>query len=133
MSDVDVLKTIIERVSQMVPDMWVADVLPPADRLEKELPCVVIDLLPGAEEATSWGGQGFPVRLDRVGLDIEVVARSRAAATPVAAKVRQALHQLPHLAGTGVTQVDCPAFTTREDINLHVRVLGVVADVTLHA
>ncbi|GEM_PF-1817880 len=132
MSDADVLKTVIHTVSQMLPGVYVADVLPPAEKLESALPCVVIDLLPGEGAAVSWGGNGFPVRLDKVGLDIEVVARSRAAATPVAEKVRMAIHQLPHLAGTGVTMVDCPSFTTREDINLRVRVLGTVADVTLH-
>lgn len=132
MSEVDVLAEVIRLVGEMVPGVTVGDSVPPAAELPSRMPCVVIDLLPGDELDVSWGGNGFPVRREVVSLDVEVLAPSRAAATPVADRVRLALHQLPHLAETGVTSVDCPRMSTREDLNPHVRVLGTVCDLALH-
>ncbi|OFU54845.1 hypothetical protein HMPREF3120_05335 [Corynebacterium sp. HMSC11D10] len=131
LAEVDVLKMALDAVREVVGnDTWVADRLPDADNLTDNLPAVVIDLLPG-EETTPWGGRASPSLLDAVPLDVEVVARSRGEATRVAVVVRQALHQLPYLEGTGVKQVDCPRLSTREDINPYVKVLGVVADLTV--
>lgn len=130
---VDVLAVVIQEVGGMLPGVRVADQLPEDKDLVGALPCVVIDLLPGDELDVAWGGTGFPVRRDLVSLDVEVFAPSRAAGTPVADRVRRALHQLPHLAGTGVTSVDCPRMSTREDLNPRVRVLGTVCDIAMHA
>lgn len=127
--DVDVLKSAIVLVKEALGDVWVADHLPHADQLEDSLPAVVLDVLPG-EEQQGWGGQSGEQFLDLIPLDVEVLARSRAEATPVAARVRQLLHQLPFIEGTGVKTVDCPRFSTREDINPQIRVLGAVAEVT---
>lgn len=133
MNEVDILATVIRSVSEMVPGTPVGDSLPPTGELDKSMPCVVIDLLPGDELSVSWGGAGFPVRRDLIALDVEIFAPSRAAATPVADRVRMALHQLPHLSETGVTSVDCPRMSTREDLSPQVRVLGAVCDIVVHA
>lgn len=133
MSDVDVLMKVIQVVADQMPGVVVGDALPPLDELEQQLPCVVIDILPGEEKAVAWGGDGFPVRLDGIALDIEVLARSRVQAMPVANRLRQVLHQLPHIAGTDVVSVECPHFGAREDVNLNVRAMGVICDLTLHA
>lgn len=131
LDEVDVLKVAIDAVREVVGDgTWVADRLPDADRLTDNLPAVVIDLLPGGE-TTPWGGRDSPSLLDAVPLDVEVLARSRAEATKVGVVVRQALHQLPYLEGSGVKYVDCPRLATREEINPYVKVLGVVADLTV--
>lgn len=126
---VDILSVVIREVGGMLPGVRVADQLPGDKDLVGKLPCVVIDLLPGDELDVAW----FPVRRDLVSLDVEVFAPSRAAGTPVADRVRRALHQLPYLAGTGVTSVDCPRLSTREDLNTRVRVLGTVCDLAMHA
>lgn len=133
MSDVDVLRTVIKAVGEMLPGVRVGERLPDEKDLIGAKPCVVIDLLPGDELSVSWGGSGMPAMRDLVSLDVEVFAPSRAAAVPVADRVRAALHQLPYLAGTGVTSVECPRLSTREDLNPRVRVLGVVCDLVLHA
>ena len=131
LAEVDVLKMALDAVREVLGEgTWVADRLPDADRLSDNLPAVVIDLLPG-EETTPWGGDDGSSVLDIVPLDVEVIAPSRAEATKVAVMVRRALHQLPYLEGTGVKQVDCPRLATREEINPYVKVLGVVADLTV--
>ncbi|MEH0147459.1 hypothetical protein V6D40_07280 [Corynebacterium sp. Q4381] len=128
LQEVDILKIALDAVREVLPDgAWVADRLPEADRLTESLPAVVIDLLPG-EETVPWGGRDSPSLLDAVPLDVEVFAPSRAEATKIGVKVRQALHQLPYIEGTGVKHVDCPRLATREELNPYVKVLGVVAD-----
>lgn len=131
MNDSDILAVVIREVKGMLPGVWVADHLPEGEEMITHLPCVVIDLLPGSEAQVSWGGMQ-PVRLDHIALDVEVFGRSRGDATPVADRVRAALHQLPHLADTGVTSVDCPRMSTREDLNPHVKALGVTVDLVMH-
>ena len=115
-----------------MPDVVIGDVLPEERELAAALPCVVLDVLPGEEPSVAWGGDSFPVRLDKVPIDVEVFAQSRAQAAPVARRLRMLMHQLPHIAGTGVTSVTCPEFGTREDLNPRVKVLGVITDLTLH-
>lgn len=131
MNDVDILKVAIDGVKQVVgPTVWVADRLPPDIELAKRLPCVVIDLLPGGEVAP-WGGDtGWPIQ-QLIALDIDVFGRSRMESTPLGEQVRAALHQLPFQAENPVTSVDCPRFSTREDMNPHVKVIGVVCDLTV--
>ncbi|MGN0097225.1 MAG: hypothetical protein ACI38U_14325 [Corynebacterium sp.] len=133
MNDTDILLQTINVLSEALPGTWVADQLPPAKDMDDNLPCVIVDILPGATKSTAWGGDGFPVRLDEVGLDIEVFAQSRGQATPLAEKVRALLYQLPHIAGTDVTAVDCPVFATREDLNPRVKVLGAEASLDKHS
>ena len=132
MNEADILAIVIETVGEMLPDIRVADTLPVDLDVIGSMPCVVIDLMPGDELSVSWGGDGIPSRRDLVTIDVEVFAPSRAAAAPIADKLRLVLHQLPHIAGTGVTSVDCPRFSTREDMNPRVRVLGVVCDLAVH-
>ena len=121
---VDALRFVITVLRSCLPDVHVGDHLPPADRLV--LPAVRVDLLPGGE-IHPWGGSG-PVQ-DRVALDIDVFAASRAQATPVAQTVRQVLHSLPTIADSPVRVVDARPFSTRPDLNPNVRRLG--ADVDL--
>lgn len=128
----DVLRAAIEVLDDGLPDVWVADALPPDNELADALPCIVVDILPGEEIRHSWGGDGFPVRLDAAALDIEVFAPSRAQAMPVAERARLLMHQLPYIDGTGVTSVQCPGFGSREDVNPRVKVLGTVCDITMH-
>ncbi|WP_151530530.1 MULTISPECIES: hypothetical protein [Corynebacterium] len=128
----DVLRLVIEFLAEALPQYWVADALPPDVELVENLPCVIVDLLPGTELRTSWGGADFPVRVDGAAIDIEVFAASRGQATPVAEQVRLLMHQLPYMDGSGVTSVECPMFGTREDLNPRVKVLGGVAELTLH-
>lgn len=123
----DALATVIQVLQSCLPGMWIADVLPPHKEMQKHLPAVRIDLLPG-DETVPWGGPGGSVR-DRFTLDVDVIAGSRAEATPVAGQVRDLLHALPTMPGTGITFVDCPPMSTRPDINPHVRRLGVDADI----
>lgn len=129
----DMLKFVIDFLGESMPDVWVADALPPDEELADALPCVVVDMLPGEELQHSWGGDSFPVRLDGVALDVEVFAVSRGRAVPVADRVRALLHQLPHIAGSRVTSVACPTFGSREDLNPRVKVLGGVCELTLHS
>lgn len=124
----DMVLFVVEFLSENMPDVWVADALPPDEQLDEYLPCVVVDVLPGREVRDSWGGAGFPVMLDGVSLDLEVFARSRAQATPVAERVRLLMHQLPFIDGSQVTTVECPTFGSREDLNPRVKALGVVAE-----
>lgn len=131
--DLDVLMQVIGIVSEQMPGVTVGDALPPLDDLDAMLPCVTIDVLPGEQRAVAWGGEDFPVRLDGVPLDVEVFAPSRAQAMQVAKRLRLVLHQLPHIAGTDVTDVDCPAFGSREDLNPNVRAVGIICDLTLHS
>ncbi|WP_313548346.1 hypothetical protein [Corynebacterium sp.] len=129
MNDLDILKVAIEQVQDVLGDeVWVADCLPPADEFDECLPAVCIDLLPG-DEVMGWGGDAGEPLGEILALDVEVVARSRAQATPVAHKVRMALHQLPHIETLGVRYVECPRFSTREDINPQLRVLGAAVDI----
>ncbi|MFW9242844.1 hypothetical protein [Corynebacterium striatum] len=132
MNDVDILKFAIGAVTDVLGDVWVADHLPRADELEHMTPAVVIDLLPGSE-LTPWGGDTGENITDFIAFDVEVVGNSRAQCTPVADNVRAALHQLPYLEGSGVKSVDCPRFSTREDINPTLRVLGATADLMVIA
>lgn len=127
----DILATVIAEVASMLPGVWVADHLPEGESMLDQLPCVVIDLLPGSEAARSWGGLDS-VRLDHIALDVEVFARSRGDATPVGDRVRQALYQLPHLEHTGVTSVDFPRMSTREDLNPRVKAIGSTVDLVMH-
>lgn len=127
MNDVDILKFAIGAVSEVLGDVWVADHLPPADDLVANTPAVVIDLLPGSE-IVPWGGDSGEHISEYIAFDLEVMGASRAQCTPVADLVRAALHQLPFLEGSGVKSVDCPRFSTREDINPQLRVLGATAD-----
>ena len=127
MNDVDILKFAIGAVSEVLGDVWVADRLPAADDLAANTPAVVIDLLPGSE-IVPWGGDSGEHISEYIAFDLEVVGASRAQCTPVADLVRAALHQLPFLEGSGVKSVDCPRFSTREDINPQLRVLGATAD-----
>ena len=130
--DYDVLSKVIEILQEAMPDVVIGDVLPEERELAAALPCVVLDVLPGQEPSVAWGGDSFPVRLDKVPIDVEVFAQSRAQAAPVARRLRMLMHQLPHIAGTAVTSVTCPEFGTREDLNPRVKVLGVITDLTLH-
>lgn len=127
--DVDALRLVISTLASCLPGVWVADTLPERDALADALPAVRVDLLPG-DELTPFGGPTGPV-VDLVALDIDVLARSRAEAAPVAKLVRDILHQLPMMPGTGVTYVECPAMSTRPDMNPHVRRLGVDAEIHL--
>ncbi|AZA08699.1 hypothetical protein [Corynebacterium pseudopelargi] len=129
----DMLKFVIDFLGEAMPDVWVADALPPDAELADALPCVVVDMLPGEELKHSWGGEGFPVRLDGVALDVEVFAASRGRAVPVADQLRALMHQLPHIAGSQVVSVSCPAFGSREDLNPRVKVLGGVVDLATHS
>lgn len=126
---VDALRVIISTLKSCIPGVWIADVLPENRDLLDNLPAVRVDLLPG-EEVVGFGGPLSPVR-DEVALDIDVIAASRAAAVPVADRVRQVLHALPTMPGAGVTFVDCPYMSTRPDLNPHARRLGVDAVVHL--
>lgn len=128
----DSLAFAISTLAEALPDVWVGDQLPPDEELDARLPCVVVDILPGEEIRTAWGGDGFPVRLDRVPLDIEVFGSSRGQIMPVADQVRLLMHQLPHLEGSRVVSVECPAFGSREDLSPRVKVLGVIADLAVH-
>ena len=132
MSDADVLRLVIESVGDVVAPVWVADRLPPNRELDKNLPCVVIDLLPGSE-VMPWGGTPDSPIQQTVALDVMVYGRSRGEATPLGDRVRAALHQLPFQEGNGVVGVDCPRLSTREDMNPNVKAIGVVADVLLGA
>lgn len=125
----DVLKHVIERLSADLPGVWVADHLPPVAQMDDHLPAVVVDLLPGTERL-AWGGLGGP-QFDGVNLDIDVFARSRSAAAPVADQVRALLHSLPADEDSPVLSVDAPGFSTRPDYNPHVRRVG--GDVTVMA
>lgn len=133
MSEADVLKQTIDVLAEALPGIWVADHLPPTEDLDDNLPCVVVDLLPGAARSTAWGSDDFPVRLDDVVLDCEVFAQSRGQAFPLAERVRLVLYQLPHIASTDVTSVDCGIFTSREDLNPRVKVLGAEAELVKHS
>ena len=130
--DFDVLAKVIEVLHDAMPGVTIGDVLPEEHELDQALPCVVLDVLPGEEKSAAWGGEVFPVRLDVVPIDVEVFAKSRAQAAPVARQLRMFMHQLPHIAGTEVTSVVAPEFGTREDLNPRVKVLGVIAELTLH-
>ena len=128
MNDVDILKFAINAVADVLgDDLWVADHLPPADELENLTPAVTVDLLPGSE-VVPWGADTGEYISEIISLDVEVVGVSRAQCTPVGDRVRAALHQLPFLEGSGVKSVDCPRFSTREDLNPQLRVLGAVVD-----
>lgn len=129
MNDADILMQVIESVQQVLgDDVWVADRLPPDRELAKNLPCVVIDLLPGGE-VMPWQGE-FAIQ-QMIALDVDVVGRSRLEATPIGDAVRAALHQLPFQVENSITSVDCPRMATREDMNPHVKRIGVVADLTV--
>lgn len=131
MNDADILRVVIDSVKQVVGEsVWVADRLPPDRELAKRLPCVVIDLLPGGELAPWGGDSGWPIQ-QMISLDVDVYGRSRMEATPLGETVRAVLHQLPFQVENDVTSVDCPRFSTREDMNPHVKVIGVVADLTV--
>lgn len=120
----DPLKWVISVVGANVSDgVWVADRMPRPDELDANLPAVSIDLLPSSE-STAWGGFSGPV-MEGIALDIDVVAPSRADAVPVADKVREILHALPHIEGSAVSSVECPRFATRPDISPYVRRIGV--------
>lgn len=121
---IDTLAFVVTILRSCVPDVWIADVLPPPEQFE--LPAVRVDLLAG-DEVHPWG-DGGPIQ-DRVTLDIDVFAASRAEATPVATRIRQALHSLPTIAGSPVRVVDAGPFSTRPDLNPNIRRLG--ADVDL--
>lgn len=123
----DALATIITVLQSCMPGVWIADVFPEYKGMPANLPAVRIDLLPGGE-TVPWGGPGGSVR-EVVMLDIDVIAASRAAATPVASDVRDLLHALPTMPGTGVTFVECPPMSTRPDVNPNVRRLGVDAEI----
>ncbi|MDN6707078.1 hypothetical protein [Corynebacterium glyciniphilum] len=133
MTEIDVLKVAITTLSEALPDVWVADHLPPTMEMDSNLPCVVLDTLPGAVREAAWGGDGFPVRLDENVLDVEVFAQSRGKAQPIAETVRLVLYQLPHIAGTGIVSVECPYLATREDLNPRVKVLGAEAVLVKHS
>lgn len=130
MSEPDVLKETISVVAEAFPELWVADHLPPTTEMDAQLPCIVLDVLPGETRQTAWNGDDFPVLLDEVALDVEVFARSRGQAVPVAQKLRQVLYQLPYIAEVSVASVDCPELVTREDLNPRVKVLGAEAELT---
>lgn len=127
--DVDALRLVISTLASCLPGVHVADVLPEHSAMDANLPAVRIDLLPG-DEVTPFGGMTGPL-MDVISLDIDVIARSRAEAVPVAKLVRDILHQLPLMPGTGVTYVECPAMSTRPDINPRARRLGVDAEIHL--
>lgn len=128
MKDLDILKLAIKQVQDVVGEsVWVADHFPKALELENNLPAVCIDLLPG-DEVTPWGGEPGEVLGEVLALDVEVAGQSRAQATPIAHQVRMALHQLPHIEGSGVRWVNAPRFSTREDINPFIKVLGASVD-----
>lgn len=133
MSESDVLKQTIRVISESFPGMWVADHLPPDKSMAGNLPCIVVDLLPGVTRSTAWGGDDFPVRLDEVTLDVEVFAESRGKAVPISEQVRLVLYQLPHIDDVDVTSVDCPVLVTREDLNPRVKVLGAEATLVKHS
>lgn len=133
MSQSDVLAQVISVLDESLPDVTVGDTLPPTTEMDKRLPCVVVDLLPGSTRSTAWGGVEFPVLEDEVVLDVEVFAASRGRAFPVAEQVRRVLYQVPHVAECDVTTVDCPVLASREDLNPRVKVLGAEAVLTTHA
>ena len=124
----DPLKWVIGIVGANVGDeVWVADRMPRPDELTDNLPAVSIDLLPRSE-SSSWGGFGGPL-IEGSALDIDVVAPSRAEAVPVADRVREILHALPHIEGSAVSSVECPRFATRPDISPYVRRICVEATI----
>lgn len=120
----DVLKYTIDALHLAMPDVWVGDQLPAADEMQKNLPVVMVDLLPG-EELWAWGGK-TPVR-DFIELDLDVFSHNRASATTTAMVVRDVIHGLPFMAESPVVQVECPGFTTRTDFNPRIRRIGTVA------
>lgn len=128
MADLHVVFQVIGVLQECLPDCTVSDSLPEGKLLTESLPVVQVDLLAGEEKHTAFGGEGFPVVLDGIGLDVEVFATSRLQGMEVGERVRRVLHQLPHLAECPVTAVSVPDFSTREDLNPQVRVVGTVVD-----
>lgn len=125
----DILRFTLGIVGSTLPDVWVADRPPEPHEFADQLPCVVIDLLPG-EETVPWGGHG-KVIFDHMNFDIDVFAASRADAVPIANKVREVIHSLITVGDSPVVSVDCPGFTTRPDYNPHIRRLGVTASLSV--
>ena len=130
MSEVDILDQIIVFVQRQMPGVPVSDRLPAAGDLFNEMPCICIDLLPGEQINTAWGGDSPTVVRDGMPLDVEVLAGSRAEAFEISTRLRRVLLQLLHIEPVGVDTIDVPMLTPRDDINPHVRSLGAVVDMT---
>ena len=121
MADVDVLRVVIRELAARL-DVWVADVLPMPDELDENLPMVVVDEVPGASKLLPWQSDGPELRT--LGVDIDVLGRSRAQTRPIREHVDQIMKALPNL-DVGITQVKpASTFHTRPDFNQTVRRVG---------
>lgn len=123
----DILRLVVTVTKTALPDVWVGDRLPRPDEFDENLPCIVIDLLPG--DARHGWGTLEPV-MDTVDLDIDVFAASRAEAFELSTRLRQVLYTLPTVGGGIISNIEAPHFTTRPDYNPHIRRLGAVAPLT---
>ena len=126
----DTLEMVIEALASTM-DVWVADVLPPADQLDPSRCFVVVDEMPGTEHVP-WGG--FGPGLSVVALDVDVYGPSRAQTRPVRARVHQMLMGLPAQSWSGVTRVIVDSsFHTRPDLNPNIRRVGAEYSLMVHS
>lgn len=121
MAELDALRVVIQELSARL-DVWVADVLPTPDELDENLPLVVVDEVPGQSKLVPWQSDGPELRT--LGVDIDVLGRSRSQTRPVRERIDQIMKALPNL-NVGITQVTpASTFHTRPDFNQMIRRVG---------
>lgn len=123
----DVLALVIEGLAERL-DCWVADTLPPADDLSSNLPCVVVDELPG-EARTPWGGG--PAGLIVQAIDIDVFDESRYKTRKIRELITPALREIGLDSSNSITDIRYTStFHTRPDFNRTIRRVGAELEIT---
>lgn len=109
----DPLAIIVTGLKGQLGDLWVADRLP--DPIDDDLPAVWINPLPGGSSNVPWNSSA-PLT-DSPAFDIDILAAAGAgpkALNTLAARVRQAVFNIPNLSPVAAVIEDVP-FTKRPD------------------
>lgn len=125
------IDAILDTLAAAINGCWVSDELPQNDRLERNLPAIVVrDDAPGWTDGKPWGGTAEPV-FNVHAVDIEIYGRDLATIRTLGTAVSQIVHAMILDDTNPVVSVrSAQVFHTRPDWNPRVRRVGAEFAVT---
>lgn len=118
------VNAILDALADHIDGVWISDALPPNERLEPNLPAIIVrDDAPGWTEAKPWGGTSEPV-LNAHAVDVEIYGRDLDTIRTLGAAVSQIIHAMILTDSPVVAVRDAQVFHTRPDWNPQIRRVG---------
>lgn len=121
-SEARIIGEVLDALADHITGAWIGEELPPHDELERNLPAILVEDVPGHTDAQPWGAGPL---IHAVAVDIEVYGRSFDAVRTIGTAVERIIHHLVVEPGSSVSRViQETTFHKRPDWNPRVKRVG---------